>query len=138
MFVDWFYPKTKKIGFEDMKQAIENPQKFIIINTISPSEQQCLIQHTIDIREEEKTINHLLDNYEIKTKTIIIYGRNSNDETLETKYKQLTSLGFVHVYLYYGGLFEWMLLQDIYGEQEFPTTQKCTDILKFRPNKILT
>jgi hypothetical protein len=138
MFVDWFYPKTKKIGFEDMKQAIENPQKFIIINTISPSEQQCLIQHTIDIREEEKTINHLLDNYEIKTKTIIIYGRNSNDETLETKYKQLTSLGFVHVYLYYGGLFEWILLQDIYGEQEFPTTQKCTDILKFRPNKILT
>jgi len=121
-----------------MKQAIENPQKFIIINTISPSEQQCLIQHTIDIREEEKTINHLLDNYEIKTKTIIIYGRNSNDETLETKYKQLTSLGFVHVYLYYGGLFEWILLQDIYGEQEFPTTQKCTDILKFRPNKILT
>jgi len=39
------------------------------------------------------------------------------------------------VYIYKGGLFEWMLLQDIYGEDEFPTTSKQMDILLYRPLK---
>jgi hypothetical protein len=29
------------------------------------------------------------------------------------------------------------MLQDIYGEKEFPTTKKELDILKYKPNKIL-
>jgi hypothetical protein len=29
------------------------------------------------------------------------------------------------------------MLQDIYGEKEFPTTKKELDILKFKPNKVL-
>jgi enhancing lycopene biosynthesis protein 2 len=39
--------------------------------------------------------------------------------------------------VYTGGLFEWLLLQDIYGTQEFLTTKKELDLLKFKPNKIL-
>ena len=66
-----------------------------------------------------------------------MYGRNSNDEKIYTKYNQLTSLGFYNVYIYTGGLFEWLMLQDIYSEKEFPTTKKELDILKFKPNKIL-
>ena len=34
-------------------------------------------------------------------------------------------------------MFEWMLLQDIYNANDFPTTKKELDILKFKPNKIL-
>jgi hypothetical protein len=36
-----------------------------------------------------------------------------------------------------GGLFEWLMLQDIYGSDEFPTTKKELDILKYKPNKML-
>ena len=56
---------------------------------------------------------------------------------LDKKLKQLRSLGFYEVYCYQGGLFEWLLLQDVYGSQEFPTTKKELDLLKYKPNKIL-
>jgi hypothetical protein len=29
------------------------------------------------------------------------------------------------------------MLQDIYGEKEFPTTKRELDILKFKPNKVI-
>ena len=63
---------------------------------------------------------------------IIIYGKNNNDETVIKKYNQLIKLGFINVYIYLGGLFEWLLLQDIYGKDEFPTTSEELDILKYR------
>jgi hypothetical protein len=138
MFTEWFSQKIKKIGFEDIKHAIANPDKYIIINTIVATDQDCLIKNTIRISDEETIINQLIDQCDVKSKSIIVYGRNCNDDTVEKKYRQLVGFGFVNVYLYYGGLFEWMLLQDIYGEQEFPTTIKVIDILKFRTNKILT
>ena len=81
---------------------------------------------------EEKVLNNLLEQYLMRDKTIIIYGRNSSDSSSEKKYKQLVALGFSKVYLYMGGLFEWLLLQDIYGGDEFPTTSKVLDLLKFR------
>jgi hypothetical protein len=31
-----------------------------------------------------------------------------------------------------GGLFEWLMLQDIYGYDEFPTTKKELDFLKYK------
>jgi hypothetical protein len=68
---------------------------------------------------------------------IIVYGRNCNDNKLYTKYNQLTTLGFYNVYVYAGGLFEWLMLQDIYGAKEFPTTKKELDIIKYKPNKVL-
>ena len=57
-----------------------------------------------------------------RNKYIIIYGKNSIDITAENKYNQIKSLGFINVLLYSGGLFEWLLLQDIYGKDEFSTT----------------
>ena len=66
---------------------------------------------------------------------IIIYGKNSNDNTINAKYNSLISLGFKNVYVYTGGLFEWLCLQDIYGSDSFPTTSKELDLLKFKSNK---
>ena len=68
---------------------------------------------------------------------IIIYGKNSNDEKIYKKYQQLLTLGFYNVYIYMGGMFEWLLLQDIYGSAEFPTTSKELDILKYKPSSLL-
>jgi hypothetical protein len=42
-------------------------------------------------------------------------------------------LGFRNVCVYSGGMFEWLLLQDIYGATSFPTTSKELDILKYKP-----
>ena len=64
---------------------------------------------------------------------IIIYGKNNSDDLAYKKYEQMLKLGFSNTHLYVGGLFEWLLLQDIYGEDEFPTTSKELDILKFKP-----
>ena len=125
-----------KINYEDIQFIIKNPQGYLLINTLSESEQNCLIINTININDEEKIINNLLKRG-LKDIKIIIYGKNSNDEKLYNKYSQLTSLGFYNVYVYTGGLFEWLMLQDIYGEKEFPTTKKELDILKYKPNKVL-
>ena len=124
----------KKINFEDMQQAIQN--KYIIINTLPMSEQDVLIEETVNPESETDILNDCLKKGK-KNIHIIIYGKNSNDETTFKKYEQLLGLGFLNTYLYSGGLFEWLLLQDIYGDENFHTTKKTLDILKFRPRQLL-
>ena len=69
---------------------------------------------------------------------IVIYGKNSNDASLYNKFDQLQALGFTEVYVYIGGMFEWLLLQDVYGTDEFPTTKQELDILKYKPLGIVS
>jgi len=118
----------RKINFEDMQKAISN--KYIIINTLNESKQECLILNTIPSDEEEKIINESIKQ-NLHT-NIVIYGENSQDDKIITKYYQLQKLGFVNIYIYIGGLFEWLLLQDIYDSDLFPTNSKEIDILKFK------
>jgi hypothetical protein len=125
-----------KINYEDIQFIIKNSEGHLLINTLSTTEQNCLIINTININNEENIINGCIKRG-AKDIKIVIYGKNSNDEKLYNKYNQLTSLGFYNVYIYIGGLFEWLMLQDIYGEKEFPTTKKELDILKYKPNKVL-
>jgi uncharacterized protein (DUF433 family) len=132
MFSGLFQTSYNKINFEDIQYCINKPNEYIIINTLPISEQDCLIKNTLAYEQEEKTINDLLNNYDLNNKKIIIYGKNANDETAEKKYSQLRTLGFSEIYLYSGGLFEWLLLQDIYGNAEFPTSKKILDILKYK------
>ena len=124
----------KKVNYDDVKLSINN-NDYLLINTLPNYQQDCLIYNTINFSSEEQIINNLLSN-DIN-KNIIIYGKNSNDETVYKKYKQLIDLGFINVYIYLGGLFEWLLLQDIYGYELFKTTTKELDILKFKPDSIL-
>lgn len=135
MFSNLFQTTYKKISFEDMQHAIRLTDQYIIINTMSMTEQDYLIKNTISYQMEENIINDLLNKYDMKTRKFIVYGKNTNDESAEKKYKQLVSLGFADVYIYSGGMFEWVILQDIYGVDEFPTTRKVLDILKFKPAK---
>ena len=125
-----------KLNFEDMQFCMKSDQKYILINTLSEHEQSCLIPSTIHAKEEVDLLTNMLKIGK-KDVRIIVYGRNCNDDKAYTKYSQLLSLGFYNVYLYAGGLFEWLLLQDIFGATEFPTTKKELDIIKYKPNKIL-
>ena len=68
---------------------------------------------------------------------IVLYGLNCLDESLILKYNQLLGLGFKNIYIYIGGLFEWLMLQDIYGFEQFPTTSTVTDILKYSSKRII-
>jgi hypothetical protein len=137
MFSFWNSPKKiQRLGFEDMKYILENPTRFILINTLPNNEQDVLIQSTISSEKEEQLLNDFLNDFQ-KNEPIIVYGRNSCDISVEKKCLQLTKLGFDKVYMYVGGLFEWVLLQDIYGTQEFPTNRKVHDILRYRPIKQL-
>ena len=125
----------RKINFEDMQTATKNPEVYLIINTLSVTEQQCLIKSTVSLEQEEAIINkYIKENKGIK---IIVYGKNSHDDLVHKKYQQLTTLGFQNVYAYMGGMFEWLLLQDIYGHEIFPTSKKELDLLRYKPPPIL-
>ena len=121
---------VKKVSFEDIKFIIKNNTSFNIISTLPRNEQGCLIQKTIPVHDEEYIINQNIKNANFK---IIIYGKNPNDESIYKKYKQLLSIGLSNIFIYPGGLFEWLCLQDIYGKELFPTTHVEFDILKFKP-----
>lgn len=135
MFSQLFNKTYNKISFEDLQKAIQF--NYTLINTLPSNKQDCLIKNTIVSNEEETVINNLLSNYNTSQTNIIIYGENSSDISVETKYNQLHKCGFYNVYIYPGGLFEWLLLQDIYGFDEFPTTSKILDILKYKPTRTL-
>jgi len=127
---------VNKINFEDVQYGIENKDKYLLINVLDEQYQDCLIINTININLEEQIINKLIASKKMDIK-IIVYGKNCNDEKIYKKYNQLLTLGFFNVYVYTGGMFEWLLLQDIYNGKEFPTTKQELDILRFKPVKML-
>ena len=125
---------TIKVNYEDIQEAIKD-KNTIIINTMNVDNQSCLIVRTTSVQSEVKILNESLRrNKEVR---IIIYGMNANDDTTLTKYEQLIKLGFYNVFVYPGGMFEWILLQDIYGEELFETTKKELDILKYKPHSAM-
>jgi len=119
-----------KISFKQMQTIIQN-KDYIIINTLSPDLQNCLIINTLNASQEVSIINNLIKTD--KERIIIIYGKNCIDESLIKKYTQLLNLGFKNINVYVGGLFEWLTLQDIYGSNLFPTTSIENDFLKYSP-----
>jgi hypothetical protein len=128
-----------KVGFDDICHVIKSSRESycLLINTLPINEQENLIKNTIPYQMEETIINNILTNRNLPSYTIIVYGRNSADDMVDKKFKQLQQLGFVNVFIYYGGLFEWMLLQDVYGAEYFPTTMKERDILKYMAKRKL-
>lgn len=120
----------QRINFEDIQFAQKNES--LLINTLPSTEQNMLIANTISWEKEIKAVELAIQ----KKNPIFVYGRHSNDETIYLKYEQIRKLGG-KVYLYTGGLFEWLLLQDIYGFQQFPTTSKTLDLIKYKPPTLL-
>tara|TARA_X000000368_G_scaffold195191_1_gene154097 strand:+ start:4335 stop:4754 length:420 start_codon:yes stop_codon:yes gene_type:complete len=121
----------KVVNFEDVKLVKKN--NYVLINTLPKTQQDCLIENTILIDNEETVVENAINNKQ----TIIIYGINSNDYTIYKKYDQILGLGHMNTYIYIGGLFEWLLLQDIYGTKNFKTTKYILDHLKYKPNTTL-
>ena len=122
--------KKNKIGFEEVLQCIKGGDG-IVISTLPFEKQGCLIRGALTIEQEVVEINDFLENGYFQ-KEIIVYGLNHTDETVIKKQGQLVSMGFQNVRVYLGGMFEWLLLQDVYGKEQFPTTNKsAVDILSY-------
>ena len=75
----------QKISYEDVQFVLKNQGHMLLINTLSVNEQECLIPNTANINQEEEFINTLIKNGNKQIK-IIVYGKNSNDEKIYTKY----------------------------------------------------
>lgn len=124
------YP-IQRISFEDIQHA--QTTDAVIINTLPLNEQSVLICKTVNCEHEINAVEQAIR----KKGQILIYGKHSNDETIYVKYEQIKKLGG-NVYLYSGGLFEWILLQDIYGTDHFQTTNdSIIDLLKYKPPNVL-
>lgn len=120
----------EKINFEKVQENVSQ-NDVIIINTLDLNDQTCLIYNTLNGSEEESTLNNMIRNFKKKTR-IIIYGKNYFDLSVYKKYTQLKSLGFINICVYPGGMFEWLCLQEIYGNDLFKTTSVEQDILKYK------
>ena len=122
---------TRRVNFEDIKKSKQNG--YVLINTLPSNQQTCLIKNTVPSDKEVQVVEKAIK----ENIVIIIYGYNSNDPAIYKKYNQLVGLGHTKTFLYCGGLFEWLLLQDIYGKDEFNTTINQLDILKYKPDSDL-
>jgi hypothetical protein len=121
---------TCLVNYEKVQQA--RITRCLLIHTMEETE-KTLIQGSLTAEMELKSINELMSKNEFDT-SIIVYGRNDHDyDGLMTKQKQLKSLGFRNVFIYLGGMFEWLLLQDVFGANLFPTTVAKVDLLRFAP-----
>jgi len=136
---EWAFHTRKStcIGFEDVLYAIRHPDKFVLINTLPLDQQSCLVKGTLNAREEETFVNDCLTKYTANPKRILLYGKNTCDETPYLKQRQLLSLGISETHVYAGGMFEWLLLQDIYGKPEFATVgnEDKVDLLSWAPSR---
>ena len=123
------FSKVNRMNFEDIQEAIKNKNDYILMNTLPASEQNVLIMNTVKADDEIRVVESAIK----AKKIIIIYGRNNSDQSIFDKYTQILRLGHTKLYLYMGGIFEWLLLQDIYGDDRFKTTSRELDILKYKP-----
>lgn len=115
------------IGYRELKTYIKSGAT--IINTLPLDQQGVLIRGTTTASNEIDVVNRSLQESD---SVICVYGRNCYDNSVFEKYKQLRDLNARNVFVYNGGMFEWLLLNDIYGEGLFPTTGKDPDILLFK------
>ena len=98
----------------DFEYVLKRYTHTTLITTIPCSRGKHRIKNTLDPTEEEDVINNYISSSE--NTEIIVYGMNCADTSV----------------LYCGGLFEWILLQDVYGDDAFKTNYSVDDILKYK------
>ena len=93
----------------------------LIFGTLTSEEEEAVINGMLDEGMNENT-QHSEDGMLVSLDDvlIVVYGQGCGDESVLKKVKLLRSLGFGNTFCYLGGMMEWLLLRDIYGEVEFP------------------
>lgn len=128
------------INFEGVQTILSSSfSTTLLINTLpSHLHYECAIAKTASPQDEETIMNAVIEKRS-NISQIVLYGKNSCDKTVAIKLEQFRTLGIigggVRVMVYTGGLFEWLLLQEIYGEEQFPiqgNAKKPIDLLKYK------
>ena len=122
------YSNFSHINYEELQTKVKKGASIILLNTLSSDNQSYLIKGTLKAAYEIGIMNDYLKKN--KNIEIIIYGKDHYDMSVIKKYNQLKKLGFKNVSVYFGGLFEWALLQDIYGSSNFETDGQINDPLQ--------
>ncbi len=116
--------------------AVLSSNPTILIHAMKIEDEHILIHKTLTATEEVDKINLLISEHNFE-QNIIIYGYSHMDlQALLLKKQKLHAYGFDNVFIYLGGMFEWLLLRDVYGEIEFPVDGLAKgsvflDILKY-------
>jgi hypothetical protein len=124
-------PLIRRASFEDVQYAIQG--KCLLISVLGDHEQSVLVKGTVPASDEVRLVEDALSH----KREILVYGLHSSDARVLAKCEQIIKLGGQPV-AYVGGLFEWLLLQDIYGTDSFPTMGFTLDHLHFKPNNVLS
>lgn len=140
--------KYNKVNFEDIQYFINNKRynqyNIILLHSLESSNEKLLIKNSIPANQEEELINSIIENtnstYKMENTYIFIYGKNNDDNKPYTKYDKLIQHGFSreNIFIYSGGLFEWLLLQDIYTFELFPTNIRVDDFLGYKQDSLTT
>ncbi len=94
------------------------PTPLLLLAAPSVDAQPWRIHGTLSADEEERQINRLVEHGSKNSGTpkhIVYYGLNSTDTSPETQARKLMSHG-LKASVYRGGLFEWILLRELFGE----------------------
>ena len=102
----------------------------ILINTLPLTRQDCLIKGTLKAFIEVEYMNKLLKTN--KNKEIVLYGIHHTDASVVQKYNQLKKLGFTNVHIYFGGMYEWLLLQEVFDTINFQTDGTIQNIVDYK------
>jgi hypothetical protein len=105
-------------------------QEIILINTLPLTRQDCLIKGTLKAFIEVEYMNKLLKTN--KNKEIVVYGIHHTDTSVIQKYNQLKKLGFTNVHIYFGGMYEWLLLQEVFDIINFQTDGTIQNIVDYK------
>ena len=98
---------SRKVNFEDIQYLLNKNNEYILINTLSEKEQDCLIKDTVSIENEVKYINHFMSK-DINI-NIVIYDKKCKCSKFNEKIRTISRFRFTNVFIYPGGLFEWLL-----------------------------
>jgi hypothetical protein len=147
------YPQSA--SFDDVLKAQKHPHQYLLLasthlslyigqTVVSSAEESLFLDRYREVEEEDTSFFSFFgggrteeEGKEKKETTpkkrVILYGKNARDASPNEKKKELIRRGMspTDIYVYRGGLSEWILLQDIYGEDKFTTSQKVHDLLEF-------
>lgn len=119
-----------RVNFEAVPTASADGLLLTTLGSSPGADPECAIAGTVPECQEAGRIKDVLSSS--PDIPIVIYGSNSVDVAPFEKWRNLTQRGFTNVTVYTGGLFEWLLLREVYGAEVFPVTNPQNDLLRFK------
>jgi rhodanese-related sulfurtransferase len=110
--------QIKQIGVTDFKKLL-GTGRVLLFNALKKDYHSCVIPGTIPYTVMKKVIKNM------KEEDIVVvycanYSCNLSHKFAEKKLGHLET-----VYIYSGGVFEWLLLQKKYGKKKYPSSEDC-------------